>query len=182
MNEKTSVGKRLKRWPFLILGLVLLVIMISAGQFAFTTLTGTATVTITGGGTEFATITSAGYTWSSKPIGDKTGSVETGNLFSVTRDSDYTGDLVLTLSLTNSDELTGQYNFLNLKIEVLDSAATPEVVDSDWLTLIDTIEEFVIPAAKISPFTVKISDGSYRVQKGVNPTTSPIFHIRSKQR
>ncbi len=173
--------KRWKTW-LPILPIIVAIIAISGGSFAYTTLTGTSTVGITGGGTEFATVTEAGYNWTPKPTGSLVGSVPAGELFSIARDSDYTGDLVFTLALTNLDDLIAKFVTLNLEIQVMDGATPSAEVTTEWLTLEEPVVELVVPAAKTSPFTVNISDGSYRAQKGTDPTVSPLFHLRATQK
>lgn len=160
----------------------LLVIVVVGGSFAYTAMTGTSTVTITGGGAEFSTVTSAGFTWATHPTGGRIGAVESGNLYTVARDSDYTGDLVFTLALTNADELINKYVYLNLEIRVMDGAEPSAEVTTEWLTLEEGVVELRVPAAKTAPFTVKINDGTYRTEPQTDPTAAPVFNIRVRQK
>ena len=176
MRKKERAMRKWKIWLA-----ALLVLAISGGIFAYTALTGTSTITVSGGGTEYATVTPVGYSWSTKPVGGgQIGGVETGTLYTVARDSDYTGDLVFTLTLTNTDELVSNYVYLNIEIQVSDNVSAE--VTTEWITLEEAAVELVVPAAKSSPFTVKVTDGTYRTEKGVDPTTSPVFHIRVRQK
>jgi len=170
----------MKKWIWLA---VLLVLAISGGTFAYTALTGTTTITVTGGGTEYATVTPVGYAWSASPVGGgQIGTVSAGTLYTIARDSDYTGDVVFTLSVTNTDELVSKYVYLNMEIEVWDGAVPSAEVTTEWLTLEEAVTELVVPAAKTSPFTVKVTDGTYRTERGEDPTTSPTFHINVRQK
>lgn len=162
--------------------IILAVLAIGGGSFVYTALTNTATMTIVGGGSEFAAVTSAGYTWTTRPVGGQVGSVEPGNLFSVARDADYTGDLVFTIFITNVESLIRKYVYLNLEIKVMDGAAPSGEVTTEWLTLEEAVAEFRVPAVKTSPFLVKISDGTYRTEPREDPTAAPIFHIRVRQK
>lgn len=170
----------IRKWKLWLIALV--VVLVAGGSFAYTSMTGSSTVTITGGGTEFSTVTAAGFTWTTYPTGGQIGSVQAGNLYTVARDGDYTGNLVFTVALINADELINKYVYLNLQIRVMDGAATPDEVTTEWLTLEEGVVELVVPAAKTGPFTVKINDGTYRTEPGVDPTSAPSFNIRVRQR
>ncbi|HEY32962.1 MAG TPA: hypothetical protein G4O10_07635 [Dehalococcoidia bacterium] len=160
-GEKASlVKKRGKR--FFLIGAVLLALIITGGLFAFTATTTTVSLALTGT-SDFASVTAAGSppTWT--VWGQYKGSVTAGDLFTVTPEASFTGDMVVQLTLANSQDLVETYRALVLEIEIYDSQATPvQVGTTEYLTLGKgdiTIE--IDQTGLTAPYTVQLTGGSY---------------------
>jgi len=114
------------------LGLALvLALVLSVGGYAYTWTTTSATISATAD-EDFVSVTAgatppsgwtapSGYgvapSWS--PVVDSCGKITTkGSVFWIDPDEDYTGNMVVTLYLTNSEDLTGSYTYLNMAIMV----------------------------------------------------------------
>lgn len=180
-TEQLSEEKQYKRKRWVgKLFVVLLLFSLIAGFVVYTALTSTASITVNGGGTEYATVTASGYTLTAKPIGSGSGKVDSGELFDVVRDADYTGDLSVFLALTNSGDLSSEYVSLIVNVAIKD--ATAAVIDSETILLETSIVEMTIEAADTGPFTIEVTGGSFKVLKGVDPTTAVDFYCRVGQR
>ena len=70
---------------------------------------------------------------------DLYGDVPTGNLFDITPDDDYTGDLVVKVYLTNTGDLVKAYQYLNMKLYLESSVEDPDyrllTLDNGEITL-----------------------------------------------
>ncbi len=70
------------------------------------------------------------------------GEVPTGDLYEVTPNSSYTGDLQAKVYLTNTAALTKAYQYLNMKLYVEDSAEADETPNYQLLTLVNGVTTF----------------------------------------
>jgi len=117
VEQKQEKGKSRKK--LYLLGALALVLALTSSMFAYTYTTASATITATGD-SDYAAV-SANSTLPSFAInvfGKHRGDVPTGDLFNITPDSDYTGDLLVKVYLTNADELTKTYQHLNMKLQL----------------------------------------------------------------
>ena len=121
--------KERSRKPLFITAL-LLALAISGGLFAYTWTTATATLIAQTTVGDFASVTanSTGIvqiTWT--PFGRYRGSIPgPHNLFDVTVDSAYDGDIEVTVYLANADELSKNYRFWMLRLEFVDGTGNPD--------------------------------------------------------
>ncbi len=154
-----------------LIGAVMAALAATGGVFAFTWTTAGATIGATAD-SEYATVEPAGSlpSFSTNVFGRFRGAIPSGDVFTISPDSDYTGDLVVKVYLTNADDLTKSYQNLNMKLELWDSEATTPVNiyasetghTFQMLTLDNGVATFDLEYdAGTSPFKVKLSGGSY---------------------
>lgn len=105
----------------LLIGLILAVLAVSGGVFAFTYTTATATIGVTAVKSDFADV--KGFNIDiGKVVGKQRGELPTGKkLFEIDPHSDYTGDLLVKVYLTNAGTLSKAYQHLNMKLALKDS-------------------------------------------------------------
>ena len=107
------------------LGAFLLALALTGGLFSYTQTTTTTTIDVTGGSTDYASI-SANTT--DRPdyvlLGKHRGTIPEGSLFDVTVDSNYTGDIAVNIYLSNPDELSNDYNSWIMRVNFANSANT----------------------------------------------------------
>ncbi len=155
----------------LVLIVALVVTLLGSGiTFAFTYTTASATITGTAD-SEYATVEPAGSlpSFSTNVFGKHRGDIPSGDVFTITPDTDYTGDLLVKVYLTNADELTGAYQSLNMKLELWDSAATPVNIyasETGHTFQLLTLDNGVVTLdleynAGTSPYKIKLAGGSY---------------------
>ena len=119
------------RRGLVVLGALLLTLFITGGLFAYAAITTSTEIGVTAVSADFAevsennTLSPASYTI----LGRVRGKIGSGNLFDVTRTSGYTGDIEVNLYLANIDELTQDYSFWMLRLELTDINGSP--VDKD---------------------------------------------------
>lgn len=145
------------RRPLVLLGAFLLALVITGGLFAYTQTTMLATITVTGGTTDYSTIT-ANATPDYTVLGNFRGTIPTAVMFDVTRDSAYTGDLVIDVYLSNADELEVDYKSWMMRVEFTDAAGNP--IDTQGKTEIISLDK---------PFA------SFEVDTGANMTAGVGF-------
>lgn len=105
-----------------VLGALLLILAITGGLYAYTYLTNVAQLTVDGKSTDFAEVTSdpdaVNVTWNL--FGRYLGAIPAGyQLFAITPSVDYNGDLDVTVYLSNPDELTKNYLFWNMRLQLV---------------------------------------------------------------
>ncbi len=155
----------------LLLIALLVALVVSGGVFAFTWTTASATITATADSADYVTVAPAGSlpSFSTNIFGKYRGAVPSGDVFTITPDSDYTGDFVVKVYLTNADALTKVYQNLNMKLELWDSA-TPAVNiyagqtghTFQLLSLDNGVVTFDLEYDDgTSPYEVKLAGGSY---------------------
>ncbi len=124
-----AIGHRV---AFLISAL-LLALAVTGGVFASGFISGTAAINATSSNYNFAEVsanTSVVNTWT--VLGGLKGSTGNATLFDVdTASSGYTGDLLLTISLANIDELSPIYRSLSLSLELRDAGGNLVDINED---------------------------------------------------
>lgn len=136
---------------------LLLALIVTGGSFAYGVLTDTQTMGLAER-SDFAEVVPADTPPSWDVFGSCIGKVDTGGIFIITPDGEWTGDMVCQVSLVNAPDLVSAYRFLILEIEVWDNHS--QLGTTEYLTLHrSTIDiEFGQTA---SPYTVWITGGSY---------------------
>jgi hypothetical protein len=157
------------RRPMVLLGAFLLVLAITGGIFAYTQTSTTATIDVTGGTTDYCTITANA---TARPdyvlLGRHRGTIPEGSLFDVTPDSAYTGDLVLNIFLDNVDTLQNDYSSWTMRLQLTDSAnvSVDTIASTAVISLDNPVASFEVQSSNItaSNGTVYIhcDGGSYR--------------------
>lgn len=107
----------------LIIGLVA-TMLVTGGMFAATYTTATATIGVTAPTSDFATVTAEDVT-SLAPLvfGKYNGTWPSGDLFTITPDPAYTGDLVIRVYLVNTGALRRYYEHLNMTMQFTDNTS-----------------------------------------------------------
>lgn len=91
------------------------------------------------------------------------GEAPKGDLFDVTPDPAYTGDLLVKIYLTNTSALIKAYQYLNLKLYVKNSLEAEKNPDYQILSVENGVVLFNIEGGSASSYTVKVVGGSYRL-------------------
>ena len=149
---------------FLIIALAALLI-VTGGMFAFTFTTATTTIGVSAPTSDFATVT-AGSISAPTVFGKFTGTWPTGDLYTITPDPAYTGDLVITVYLVNTGQLIRQYQHLNMALEFQDTnnATADEQGEIQVLNLQNAETLFTWASGNgTSPYSVKLTGGGYRL-------------------
>ncbi len=144
---------------------LLAALLVTSGVFAYAFTTATATIGVSTPTSDFATVT-AGSVTAPTVFGKFTGTWPTDDLYTITPDASYTGDLVITVYLTNAGELIRYYQHLNMKLEFMDSAnATAD--EQGEVQVINMQNSQVLftwaNGTGTGPYTVKITGGSFRI-------------------
>ena len=122
-------ARKRSKTPLLLVAL-LLALAATGGFFAYTYTTASATISAIAD-SDYATVAVEDtLEFTTRVFGNYRGNLPTGNLFSITPDADYTGDLNVKVYLANADELTLAYKHLNMKFEIQDDNG--ETVNVDW--------------------------------------------------
>ena len=159
--------KERSRKPLFITAL-LLALAISGGLFAFTWTTATATLTVTTVTGDFASVAAnttgiAAVTW--QPFGRYRGAIPAGNLFDVTPTTGYDGDLEVTVYLANPDELSKNYRFWMIRLQLIDGGNPVDAqMGTQVLTLNNGQAGFYWPSANYTAgntYFVKCMGGAY---------------------
>ena len=187
-----------KMSPKLMLAMVILgVLATTGGVFAVTWTTASATITAVAA-SDYATVVPDGSlpSFSTKVFGKYRGDIPSGNLFTITPDADYTGDLVVKVYLTNADELTAAYQHLNMKLELWDTDVSPVNIYAaetghtfQMLTLDNGVATFDLEYdAGTIPYEVQLADGCYTTNPrspndwNANYEVSPLLYCEVTQR
>jgi hypothetical protein len=127
-----------------LIGALVLALAGSATMFAFTYTSASTSITATSGGSDFATVTANNTVSAFDVFGSYRGAIGSGNLFNVTPASSYTGDLEVSVYLTNLDDLSKTYSTFLMKVELTDNTGTPVDMESieKPLTLNNSIVTF----------------------------------------
>jgi hypothetical protein len=126
-----------------LVGALLLALAVTGSVFAFGFINASVTLTGTAASTDFATVNTsgAGPTWTA--FGFFKGTIGSGPIFYVDTDaSDYTGDLVVTVSLANAADLVKAYRVLALTLEMRDANGNLLDINEDTTNL--TADDYVI--------------------------------------
>ncbi|MBA7473868.1 hypothetical protein ES707_09213 [subsurface metagenome] len=166
---------------FLLIALVA-ALVVTGGAYAYTWATGGLTIEIAEPTADVANInTSEGQpAWGSVTdnlSGNTTcGEVPIGDLFTVTPNQAYSGDLIAELSLTNTGSLIKAYRYLNMKVYMYGSAEAEETPNFQVVTLQNgqatfSLEELVSSVDNWTQTSQSDFEGGTLVQ--LDTTTSP---------
>jgi hypothetical protein len=92
--------------------------------------------------------------------------VPLGDLFDITPDHDYSGDLQVKIYLTNTSELVKAYNYLNLELYVAKSLEAQKPPTIRVLSLENGVATFNIEGGSAAKYTVEVRGGAYRLVSG----------------
>jgi hypothetical protein len=171
-----------RRWKIW-LPIVLVIMAVAGGSFAYTYLTATQEIAVTGTGTDIATVTAEGTPSWGALSGQQAGPLPETSLFRITVDSNYTGNLLVSVYLTNSGELATTYQHLNMKMELFDSDGA-RVGRVEFLTLrngVVTLQMNYGTGWK-AYYLVKITGGSFNTLQGATAGFAPAFYAEVSQR
>ncbi len=150
----------------LIIALIALAV-VTGGMFAYTFTTATATIGVTAPTSDFANVTANSSITAPSVFGKFTGTWPSGPIFFITPDPEYTGDLVITVSLVNTGELIRQYRHLNMALEFTDNVSNriDEQLDIQVLNLENAQVMFTWngTAPLATPYTVNLTGGGFRL-------------------
>ncbi len=157
------------RRGLVMLGAFLLTLAITGGIFAYTFTTATVTMLVTTASSDFAMISANRTVLTYQPFGTYRGAIPTGNLFNITPASGYTGDLEVTVYLSNPDELTKNYRYWLLRLQLTDNSTGHNPVDAQGGTQVLTMENghasFYFNSANFTsmngPWCIWTTGGSY---------------------
>lgn len=174
--------KKWKIWLPIVLGIM----AIAGGGFAYTYLTATQQISVSGAGGDMATVEAWGTPSWPNMVGKKAGTLPETGLFTITPLAGYTGNLLVSVYLTNAGELVYTYQHLNMKMELFDNADA-KVGRTEYLTLKNGVIAFEMSygAGWVSPYRVKITGGSYNTLKGAaggGESFAPSFYGEVSQR
>ena len=162
-NDSLTFAEKSRKGLFFI-GAILLALAITGGIFAYGATTDTITLGLTAQ-SDFAAVlenTVDPPTWD--VWGSYKGSVDTGDLFTVTPDAvgGWTGDMSVVLTLTNAHELVAAYRILVLEIEIWDSGTPTQVGTTEYLTMGNgEISIEIDQTGLTAPYDVRLTDGFY---------------------
>lgn len=175
----------MKKWKIW-LPILLVIMAIAGGSFAYTYLTATQQISVSGAGGDIATVEAYGSpSWGSL-AGQQAGTLPTASIFKITPLAGYTGKLLVMVYLTNTGELTPVYQHLNIKTELLDKDDA-KIGQIEFLTLKNGVVRFEMSygAGWNSPYYVRITGGSFNTLKGVadsGESFAPAFYAEARQR
>jgi len=173
-EDTLSFAVARSRMPFLV-GAMLLALALTGGVFAFGFTNGSATLGSAAATNDFALITvnsTTPVTWN--PYGSFKGSITTSvngtAIFNVdTATSSYSGDLAVTVSLTNADTLVKCYRVLAFKLAMYDQTNTLLDINGDSvansndyvLLTMDNGAVTMYPNGSVGVKTVRVMSGYY---------------------
>ena len=165
-NDSLTFAEKSRKGLFFI-GAILLALAITGGIFAYGATTDIVDLTLDAQ-SDFAAVLEAATPPSWDVWGSYKGAVTAGDLFTVTPDAAWTGDMSVVLTLTNAHELVAAYRILVFEIEIYDSAGTPaKVGTTEYLTMGNgEISIEIDQTGFTAPYTVEITDGFYITHRG----------------
>ena len=142
-----------------LVGALLLTMVITGSVFAATATSDTVTLVITQD-SDLATVTQqGGPTWTVFPCFK--GTIDNAALFEVDPDSDFTGDLLASIYITNGDDLVEVYKALVMEIQVFDKNGD-NVTGIEYLTLGGSeVSLAFTQTSALAPYTVNVTDGYF---------------------
>ena len=163
-NDSLTFARKSRKGLFFI-GALLLAVAITGGIFAYGATTATIGLTLADYGDFVAVALPAGQpTWN--VFGSYRGRVATGNLFEITPEANWTGDMGVVLTLANAEELVEAYRILVLEIEITDTGgAGSQVGTTEYLTMGKGEVEFEFSQTTGS-YMVELTGGFYITHRG----------------
>lgn len=116
------------------------------------------------------------------------GEVPMGDLYTITPHSEYPGDLLVKLYITNTNNLIKAYQHLNMKLYVEGSIEASMEPDYRVLSLENGVVSFNIVGGTAENYTIKVIGGGYRMisddayQWGEGWTNIPEFYCEVDQK
>jgi hypothetical protein len=161
---KESMGSKLRRYFIIALAVSLVV---TGGMFAYAYTTTSTSLSVTGASASFADVTTNMTVPSYTAFGGYRGAIQAGNLFNVTPDSGYPGDLEINVYLNNLDQLSYKYGMILMNIKIADNAGNFLDVEgiTKPLTLHNGVVSFVSTSSNFTAgtdFYVQVTGGVYR--------------------
>jgi len=152
------------RRGLVMLGAFMLTLAVTSGVFAFTYTTTSKTITVGVGAADFASITDNGTSFDYTILGRHRGAITGGTLFNVTRTTGYTGDMEVNVYLSNIDELTRDYSFWMMRLQLQNNSGTPVDVEgiTQVLSLDSPVVSFAVDNWTANDRYVVVLGGSYR--------------------
>ena len=160
-NDSLTFAPKSRKGLFFI-GVVLLAAAITGGIFAYGATTTTVGLSLIGTSDYAAVVAEVSPpTWT--VWGKFKGKVTAGDLFEITPEANYTGDMVALITLTNTYDLVETYRVLVLEIEIWDTAGPPtQVGTTEYLTMDKGVIEIEIDqSGKTAPYDVRLVNGFY---------------------
>ena len=158
-NDSLTFAQKSRKGLFFI-GAILLALAITGGVFAYGATTTTVDLLLTGT-SDYAAVVAEGSppTWT--VWGKFKGAVTAGDLFEITPETNYTGDMVALITLTNTYDLVETYRVLVLEIEIWDQTPA-QVGTTEYLTMDKGVIEIEIDQSGFtSPYDVRLVNGFY---------------------
>lgn len=112
-----------------LVGALALAFVASATMFAFTYTSASTSITATSGGNDFAAVTANNTVANYSVFGSYRGAIGSGNLFNLTPAASYTGDLEVSVYLTNLDQLSKTYGMFLMKLQLTDNVNAPADIE-----------------------------------------------------
>ena len=166
MNNIVSgiLGNTLRR--YLVIALVAS-LAVTSGMFAYAYTTTSTSLSVTGASASFADVTDNMTVPPYTAFGSYRGRIEAGNLFNVTPDSSYPGDLEINVYLNNLDQLSYKYGMLLMNIKIADNEGNFLDVEgiTKPLTLQNGVVSFVSTSSNFTAgedFYVQVTGGVHR--------------------
>ena len=161
---KEIMGSTLRRYFIIALAASLAV---TGGMFAYAYTTTSTSLTVSGASASFADVTVNNTVPEYDAFGSYRGRIEAGNLFNITPDPDYPGDLQINVYLDNLDQLSYKYGMLLMNIKIADNAGNFLDVEgiTKPLTLQNGVVSFVSTSSNFTPgtdFYVQVTGGVHR--------------------
>ncbi len=152
---------------------VIALLVVTGGMFAYTFTTATATIGVVPQASDFANVTANTTTPPNYVFGSFTGTWPQQTLFTIEPHDEYTGDLVITVSMVNTGELIRQYRHLNMVLQYYDKNGDIAGTQGEIQVLNLQNAEVLFDWQSINgtaPFSVNITGGGFRLHPFRNMT------------
>lgn len=162
------IGIKSRRTIFLLSGL-LVTLVITGGLYAYAYTVASTSITTAAATADFASVTANTTTTNLNYnlLGSVNGKLGSQDLFAVSGDSNYSGDVEVIVYLANADEMVQEYRFWMMRLEFTDAGGTTPC-DIEGITKVLSLQKpvtsFVVDSANISGVTnyVYCQGGSYK--------------------
>ena len=154
-DEDELVFIETSRKGLLLLSAFILSLALTASLFVATFTVRSTTITVAAATNDFAAVTTNSTPTAVSLVGSHTGTMDAATLFDITGDAAYTGDLSVTVSLVNADELVQDYRFWLMRLQYVNASNVTS--DMDGFTRLISLENpttsFTIDSANVSGST-----------------------------
>jgi hypothetical protein len=116
------------------------------------------------------------------------GEVPQGDLFDITPNPEYTGDLLVKIYLTNTADLLKAYEYINMKVYIANSIEAEKTPNYQILSIETGVITFNIIGGSAEGYKIQITGGSYRLisdnpeEWGTGWSVTPEFYCEVAQR